>query len=83
MALLDSLFLVRMDTQVGWREPCLLELVFLGLLVFAGFGGLSVELFCCELYNRPLVSVRMHTDDIHKVSAAWKAASHPASQHVS
>lgn len=37
----------------GWEGIDLLKLVLLGLLVFAGFGCLSIELLRCELY-RPI-----------------------------
>lgn len=37
------------EKSSGSERADLLELVLLGRLVFARFGGLSGQLFCCEL----------------------------------
>lgn len=55
MALLDGLEVSRismLDSSVRDRYAHLLQLRALGLLIFAGLCCLSVELLCCELYER-------------------------------
>lgn len=52
VALLDCLELSAVGAEGGMGEWDLLEFVFFGLLVFAGFVGLAIKLLCCELWRK-------------------------------